>query len=125
MALPDFANLTLDQIAGLLVPLAGLVLISGVSRALLSSTVLWTYLAAWLTDWIGKGLVLLALAAVGQGIPNLITPNPLVSAIFVPAAATYVVAALAAIAKNVGVDLGSLPFASKAAEVFGPKATKA
>lgn len=124
MDLPDFANLNLSQIAGLLASLAGLVFLSGVGKALVSSTVLWTYVAAWVNDWLGKGLVLVALAAVGQGIAGFIEPNQLVSVIFIPAATTYVLSALAAIAKNAGVDLSNLPFASRAATVFGPKAVR-
>lgn len=122
--MPDFANLTIGQIAGYIVSIAVLVWITGVGKALASTTVLWTYVAGWLSDWLGKGGVLLALAIVGKGIPGITEKNDLVQIIFIPAAAAYVIAALAAIAKNVGVDIGNLPFASKAEAVFGPQAVR-
>jgi hypothetical protein len=125
MNLPDLTALTLSQIVAMLATLAGLVFISGVGKAISSSTVLWTYVAAWLSDWLGKGLVLAALAAAGKGVPGILEPNQLVDAIFVAGGLTYIAAALAAIAKNVGVDLSKLPFASRAATVFGADAVRA
>ena len=124
MNLPDFANLSLSQIAGILLSLAALVFITGLGKAITTATVLWTYCAAWLTDWAGKALVLLAVAAVGKGIPPLLEPNQWVQILFIPAAIAYTAAALASLAKNLGVDLSNLPFARNAAAVFGTKAVR-
>lgn len=122
MTLPDYGSLTLGQLAGHLIPLAVLVALTGIGRAVTSATVLYTYLGAWVSSWLGPVLVLLAVAAVGQGIPGLIEPNALVAVLFVPAVVAWVTAALAAIAKNLGLDLASLPFARNAGTLFGAAA---
>jgi hypothetical protein len=124
--IPDFGHLTLGQIAGYLVPLAGLVFACGFVRAAVSAVLLWTYVKDWLVSWLAPVFVLLALAAVGQGVPGLgIEPNGAVQLIFIPAALAYVASALASIAKSVGVDLSRLPFASQVRTVWEEPAVKA
>lgn len=116
--LPNLGSLSLGELAGYLFPLAALVFLAGIGKALASATVLWTYVAQWLVSWLLPAFVLLATAAVGQGIPGWITPNVAVSIVFGIAAAAYVAAAVASIARSLGVDMSRLPFASNAELVF-------
>lgn len=118
MTLPDFASLSIGEVAGLLLPLAALVFVSGIGRALATATVLWTYAADWITSWMLPALVLVAVCAVGQGVPPYVPPNVAISVVFGLAAVAYFAAAVAAVARNLGVDMSRLPFSRNVAVAF-------
>jgi hypothetical protein len=113
----DLTQLPLDQIAAALFALAGLVFLAGIGRALVSASVLWTYAGHWITANLLPAFVLIATAAVGQGVPALHLPaDPLVGAIFAAGSVAYVASAVASIATSLGVDPAALPRSSNAVD---------